>query len=292
MIKIAIAVIVGLIVLSQTAFVVTEPEQSLVLQFGKPVRTIRNPGLYFKYPFIQDRKTFEKRVLVADARPQEYLTLDKKRLNVDTVSRWRVADPLVFYMTVRDYRGAVDRLSESIGGLLRQEIASHNFRDFVRAERENIMKLVTKGTREATKWFGIAVVDVRIKRIDLPEAVQNSVFARMKAERGRIAKQYRAEGEEAARKIRGDADRQREVLLAEAYERSQTLRGEGDARAAAIYAAAYRENEEFYSFFKHLEVYEKIFGPDTTLLLRSDSPLMRFVDSPFGEKKSHASPSR
>jgi membrane protease subunit HflC len=292
MIKIAIAVIIALVLLSQTAFVVSEPEQTLVLQFGKPVRTIREPGLYFKYPFIQDRRTFEKRVLVADARPQEYLTLDKKRLSVDTVSRWRVADPLIFYMTVRDYVGAVDRLSESIGGLLRQEIASHNFRDFVRAERENIMELVTKGTADATQWFGIAVVDVRIKRIDLPEAVQNSVFARMKAERERIAKQYRAEGEEDARKIRADADRQREVLLAEAYERSQTLRGEGDAQAAAVYADAYQKNEEFYSFTKHLEVYQKVFGTDTTLLLRPDSSLMRFVDSPFGDKKSHASPSR
>lgn len=278
--RIVIIVILVLLALSQTAFVINEREQALILQIGHPKRVIKDPGLYFKIPMIQQLLLFDKRILAADARPAEYITLDKKRLTVDTVSRWRIAEPLLFYRTVRDYRGATARLYDIIGGRLRQEIANHNFKDFIRAERETIMQEVTKGTAEGAKRFGIQVVDVRIKRVDLPSEVQASVFARMRAERERIAKRYRAEGDERAREIRAEADKEREIILAEAYKEAQTVRGAGDAQATSIYAEAFSQDAEFYSFVKHLEVYEKVFNTGTTILLRPDSELLRFLETP------------
>ena len=205
MIRVLIIVILALIALSQAAFVIGVWEQGIVLQFGKLVSVIQEPGLYFRIPGIQELYRFEKRILVADTRSQEYITLDKKRLLVDTVSRWKISDPLAFYRTVQDYRGAIARLNDVIMGRLRQEIANQNFKEFIREKREKIMHEVTVGTAEAAKGFGIIVVDVRIKRVDLPDEVQASVFARMKAERERIAKRYRAEGEEKAREIRAEA---------------------------------------------------------------------------------------
>lgn len=284
--------LVVVVLLSQSIFIIGEWEQGLVLQFGKPVRTISKPGPYFKYPFIQDLTRFEKRILAADARPAEYITLDKKRLIVDTVSRWKIGHPLVFYQTVRNYQGAIARLNDTIMARLREEIANHYFKDFIREARENIMEKVTQTTAEHAKGFGIEVVDVRIKRVDLPEEVQNSVFARMKAERERIAKKYRAEGEEKGREIRAQADKEKEIISAEAYRKAQALRGEGDAEATEIYALAYAKNPEFYSFMRHMEVYKKVVGSETTLLLRRDSPLLRFLDNPSGLLRVPAAESR
>lgn len=266
---------------SQSLFIVQEWEQGLILEFGKPVRIIQEPGLYAKYPFIQELLVFEKRILAAEARPAEYITLDKKRLTVDTVSRWLITDPLAFYQTVRNYSGAIARLNDIIFARVRQEIANHNFKDFIREERERIMAQVTTGTEEQAKRFGIKVIDVRIRRVDLPEEVQNSVFARMKAERERIAKRYRAEGEEQAREIRANANKEREIILAEAYRKAETLRGLGDAEATRIYAKAYGQDPDFFSFIRHIDAYERIFASDTTLLLRPDSQMMRFFDTPF-----------
>jgi len=280
MVKIIVVALVVLLLLSQAAFTIGEWEQGVVLQLGKPVRTLLEPGLYFKYPLIQELLLFDKRILVAEARPAEYITLDKKRLVVDAVSRWKIREPLEFYRTVRNSQGAIARLNDTISTRLRQEIGNHNFKEFIREDRERIMGRVTEGSAEAAKQFGIDVIDVRIKRIDLPEEVQNSVFARMKAERERIAKRYRAEGEEQARQIRADADKEKEIILAEAYKKAETLRGEGDAEAATVYAQAYGKNEEFYSFTRHLDIYKKVFGADTTLLLRPDSSLLRYLDTP------------
>ncbi len=282
MVRIAVIAIACLVVLSQSAFVINEWEQGIILYFGQHRRTIQEPGLHFKYPFVEDLTTFDKRVLAAEARPAEYITLDKKRLTVDTVSRWKISDPLIFYQTVTDQAGASGRLNNIISTRLRQEIANHNFKDFIREKREYIMDQVTKGTAELAKQFGIRLIDVRIKRLDLPEEVLASVFARMKAERERIAKRYRAEGDEQARQIRADANREKEILLAEAYKKAETLRGEGDAEATMIYAEAYGKDQDFYSFLRHLEVYQKVLGADTTLLLRPDSKLLRFLDNPAG----------
>lgn len=267
-------------VASQAAFTIRQWEQGMVVQFGNPKRIIQEPGLYFKLPMAQNLVRFEKRVLTTDARESEYITLDKKRVLVDHVSRWRIADPLEFYRSVRDRIRAMARLDDIISARLRQEIATHNFLDLIRAKREDIMAIVTKDTRETSKTFGIEVLDVRIKRLDLPEEVQASVFARMRAERERIAKRYRAEGEEQAQQIRAGADREREVILATAYETSEKLKGEGDAEATNVYAQAFGKDAEFYAFTRRLQAYEKILGTDTTLVLNPDSELLNYLQSP------------
>ncbi len=276
----------GLVVvfaLAQTAFTLGEGEQGMIVQFGEPKRILQEPGLYFKVPVVQNLARFEKRVLTTDARTAEYLTLDKKRVLVDHVSRWRIQEPLEFYRSVRDQQRAMARLDDLISARLRQETAKHNFLDFVREKREAIMAVVTKDTRETAKAFGIEVLDVRIKGLDLPQEVQASVFARMRAERERIAKRYRAEGEERAREIRAGADREREVILATAYETSQKLSGEGDAQAAAIYAQAFGQDPEFYAFTRRLQAYEKILSTGTTLVLPPDSELLRYLQNPGGQ---------
>lgn len=282
MMKLLIVAFLAAVVIGQSAFVVQQWEQGLILEFGKPVRIIQEPGLYFKIPFIQDLTLFEKRILAAEARPAEYITLDKKRLTVDTVSRWQISQPLLFYQTVRNYPGAIARLNDITFARLRQEIGNHNFKEFIREERERIMNQVTAGVEEQARRFGIQVIDVRIRRVDLPEEVQNSVFARMKAERERIAKRYRAEGDEQAREIRASADKEKEILLAEAYRKAQSLKGEGEAESAGIYAEAYNKDVEFFRFVRALESYKTIFRDQTTLLLKPDSPLLRFLDSPYG----------
>ncbi len=267
-------------VAAQAAFTIGEWEQGMVVQFGDPKRIIQEPGLYFKLPVAQNLVRFEKRVLTTDARESEYITLDKKRVLVDHVSRWRIDDPLQFYRSVRDRIRAMARLDDIISARLRQEIATHNFLDLIREKREDIMAIVTKDTRETAKSFGIEVTDVRIKRLDLPEEVQASVFARMRAERERIAKRYRAEGEEQAQQLRAAADREREVILATAYESSEKLKGEGDAEATSIYANAFGKDAEFYAFTRRLQAYEKILSNDTTLLLNPDSELLNYLQSP------------
>ncbi|MEI6135366.1 MAG: protease modulator HflC [Desulfomonile sp.] len=282
MVKLLIIVFLAAIVVGQSAFLVQQWEQGLILEFGKPIRIIQEPGLYFKTPFIQDLTLFEKRILAAEARPAEYITLDKKRLTVDTVSRWRISQPLLFYQTVRNYAGAIARLNDITFARLRQEIGNHNFKEFIREERERIMNQVTSGVEEQARRFGIEVIDVRIRRVDLPEEVQNSVFARMKAERERIAKRYRAEGDEQAREIRASADKDKEILLAEAYGKAQALKGEGEAESAKIYAEAYNKDIDFFRFVRTLESYKTIFKENTTFLLKPDSSLLRFLESPYG----------
>ena len=272
--------LVFVVVATQTVFTIGEWEQGMVVQFGNPKRIIQEPGLYFKLPGIQNLVRFEKRVLTTDARAAEYITLDKKRVLVDHVSRWRIQDPLQYYRSVRDQIRAVARLDDMIAARFRQEIATHDFLDLIRENREEIMATVTKATRETAKTFGIEVTDVRIKRLDLPDEVQASVFARMRAERERIAKRYRAEGEEQAQQLRAVADREREVILATAYETSEKLKGGGDAEATGIYANAFGKDAEFYAFTRRLQAYEKILSSDTTLVLNSNSELLEYLQSP------------
>jgi modulator of FtsH protease HflC len=270
--------------LAQTAFTIGEREQGMIVQFGNPQRILQEPGLYFKLPLLQNLVRFEKRVLTTDAQTAEYLTRDKKRVLVDHVSRWRIHDPLEFYRSVRDQERAMARLDDLISARLRQETAEHNFLDFVREKREEIMQVVTKDTKETATSFGIDVLDVRIKGLDLPNEVQASVFARMRAERERIAKRYRAEGEERAQEIRAGADREREVIVATAYETSQKLTGEGDANATTIYAQAFGQDPEFYAFTRRLQAYEKILTTGTTLVLSPDSELLRYLQNPGGDE--------
>ncbi len=264
----------------QSVYIIREGQQGLVFQFGEPVRVVRDPGLYFKAPLIHDLVLLDKRVLGTEPQTAEYLTLDKKRLLVDHVSRWQITDPLLFYRTVRNEVGAMARLDQVIAGRLREEIANHNFIDIVREKREAIVATVTAGTQKAAASFGITLLDVRIMRIDLPREVQASVFARMQAERERIAKRYRAEGEEKALKIRAAAEKEREITLATAYAQSQILRGEGDAQAALVTAQAFGQDLEFYALVRRLQVYEAILGEGATIILPPDSDLLRYLESP------------
>ncbi len=236
--------------------------------------------LRFKLPVVQAFTTLDKRILATDSASGEYLTLDKKRLLVDRLSRWVIVDPLQFFRTMRDERRAMARLDDIISASPRQEIAKEEFKDIIRERRAAIMERVTAATRELAAPFGVHVADVRIKRADLPPEVQASVFARMQAERQRIAMRYRAEGEEQARQIRATADKEREIILARAYSESQRLRGEGDAQATAVTGRAFGRDAAFYGFLRRLETYERIFGDGTTIVLRPDSDLLRYLESP------------
>lgn len=263
--------------LGSSLFVVQEQEVAIVTQFGEFKRSLDRPGLHFKIPFTQTVHRMERRIVSSDSPPAEYLTLDKKRLVADPITRWKIVDPLAFYKTVRDETGAKARLGDIVNSELRREFASRNFGDIVSNERDTMMQVVANHTREKTKEFGIHVVDVRIKRADLPREVQESVFARMRAERDRVAKQYRSEGEEEAAKIRAETEKEKTILLAQAYETAQKARGEGDSESTRLYAEAYNTDPEFYAFSRSLETYEKALGEGSTVVLSTASPLFRYL---------------
>lgn len=261
-------------------FVVGEWQQAIVTQFGKFKRSMREPGLHWKTPLVEDVTVYEKRILASDAQPRDYLTLDKKRVIVDHVTRWRIDDPLQFFKTaLTEQRGRL-LLDDIVFSELRQELASRNFADIIADQREAAMEAVAKRAAEKAKGeYGVVVVDVRVKRADLPSEVQASVFERMRAERERIAKRYRSEGEEESKKIRAQTDKEKTILLAEAYRESQKLRGEGDGAATAIYADSYGQDPEFYSFTRSLEAYEKFLPEKSTAILSEESRLFRHLGS-------------
>ena len=269
----------ALVVGSQAFYVVDERDQVIVTQLGQYLYSVQEPGLYTKVPFYQSAIRFDKRILISDANPAEYLTLDKKRLSADHITRWRIVDPLTFYTTVREENGARARIDDIAYSQMRAELANNNFDKVISTEREFIMERVSKGTAERARSFGIEVVDVRLKRADLPPEVQDSVFARMVAERSRIASRYRSEGAESAAKIRGEADKERTIILARAYEESEKLRGTGEAEATTVYAQAFGQDPEFYAFMRSLQAYERLLAGDSTLVLSSDSDLFRYLNS-------------
>jgi membrane protease subunit HflC len=266
-------------VAAQIFYVVDEKDQVIVTQVGRYVQTVREPGLYAKIPVYQNATHFDKRILVSDPSPGEYLTLDQKRLVADPVTRWRIVDPLAFFTSVREESGARARLDDIVFSEMRAELANFEFDKIISTERESIMGRVSQRAAERATSFGIEVVDVRLKRADLPEQVQASVFARMQAERSRIAARYRSEGAESAARIRADADRDRTVILARAYEESQRLRGAGEAEATTIYAQSFANDPEFYAFMRSLEAYERLLGSDSTVVLSTDSDLFRYLTS-------------
>jgi len=261
----------------QTFFTVGEWEQAIVIQLGEFKRAIQKPGLNWKYPFLQQVVKVERRILASDAQPAEYLTKDKKRVVVDHVTRWKIADPLLFYKTVRVEAQARARLDEIVFSELREELARRNFASIIAEEREPAMEAVAARSAEKAEEFGIDVVDVRVKRADLPREVQESVFARMRSERERISKRYRSEGAEESAKIRAGTDKEKTIILAKAYEESETRRGEGDAEATAIYGKAYGQDPEFYGFVRSLDAYDKFLSKKSTILLPQDSRLLRYL---------------
>lgn len=281
MVKVLLFVLAVVLFIGWSAiFVVDETELAIVTQFGEYKRSIEQPGLYYKTPFTQTVLRVERRIVGSDTPPAEYLTLDKKRLVTDPITRWRIVDPLKFFKTVRDEAGAKARLDDIINSELRRELASHDFGQIVGKERDTSMQKVAANARAKTREFGIEIVDVRIKRADLPKEVQESVFQRMRAERDRVAKQYRSEGEEEAAKMRADTDKEKTIILAKAYELAETRRGEGDADGVRIYADAYNKNPEFYAFVRSLAAYEKAMGEETSLVLSTGSDLFKYLSDP------------
>jgi membrane protease subunit HflC len=274
-----IAIPIILIVGSQMFFIVDEKNQVIVTQVGQYLYSVREPGIYPKTPFVQNATHFDKRILVSDPSPAEYLSLDQKRLVADPVTRWRIVDPLAFYTSVREEAGALARLDDIVFSEMRAEVANFEFHKVISTERESIMARVSERAAARAKAFGIEVVDVRLKRADLPEQVQASVFSRMQAERSRIAARYRSEGAESAAKIRADAERDRTIILARAYEESQRLRGAGEAEATTIYAQAFGQDPEFYAFVRSLEAYERLLASGSTLVLSTDSDLFRYLNT-------------
>ena len=272
-----VLLIVLIVVLSQSLFIVDETEQAIILQFGNPVATVQDPGLRVKSPFIQNVIYFEKRILSSDALPQEYLTTDKKRLVVDHVTRWKIIDPLLFFKAVTTEAGARARLDDIVFSELRRELATFNFVDVISQERENIMERVARSATKKAAEYGIGVVDVRTKRADLPEEVEQSVFNRMIAERKRESNLFRAEGNEQANIIRAQAERDSTVIRAEGYEEAQRIRGEGEAEAIRIYAEALGQDPEFYAFSRRIEAYRTMLKNGDKVVIPANSDFFRFL---------------
>lgn len=271
---------------AMSVFVVRESQVAILSQFGRVVKSDIQPGLHFKLPFVQTALVFDRRILTLDSQPERYLTSEKKDVNVDFFVKWRIKDVLRFYQTTNgDERQALARLNPIVTEAIRNEFNQRSLQDVVSGERANLAQRFVEVANRGTESLGIEVVDVRIKRLDLPEdsLVIGSVFDRMRAERLRVANELRAEGQEASETIRSNADRQRAVTIAEAERDAQLLRGEGDAKAAELYAEAYGRDAEFYSFHRSLEAYRAAFADgQSVLVLEKDADFLRYFEDEAG----------
>lgn len=271
------------LILSQSAFIVYETQQAMVLQFGKPVQQYTTPGLKFKVPFIQQTRLFEKRTLDLDPPPEEVILADKKRIVVDTFARYRITDMLAFAKTLQTEQQATSRLDNVISSTLRSTLGNTMLTDVLSEKRAVIMGRIREQVNADVHRFGIEIVDVRIGRADLPEQTSQSIFARMRTEREREAAEFRAQGQEEAQEIRSKAERERTVILAEAEKQAQLLKGAGDETAIRIYADAYSKDPEFYAFYRSMDAYKNsLSGDGTTLILTPDSEFLRY----FKNRKS------
>ncbi len=276
-IALAIAVAVVGFAAAESMFTVHQTQQALLLQFGKPQRVITEPGLNFKIPFIQQVEYLEKRILSFDAPAEEVIASDQKRLIVDSFARFRIIDPLKFYQRLRTLNAARSRLASMINSSLRRVLGKVDLQTTVSGERSELMKRIRDFVNAEALDFGIEIVDVRLKRTDLPEANSQAIYRRMRTEREREAKEYRAQGSEAAQRIRAEADRQRVVLVAEAKRKSEILRGEGDGERTRIFAEAFSKDPGFFAFYRSLQAYRKALGrDDTTMVLSPDSEFFRY----------------
>ncbi len=265
-----------------SVFIVKEVNQAIVLQFGDPKRIIAKPGLNFKIPFIQNVAFLDKRILNLDTPPEEVIASDQKRLIVDAFARFQIIDPLKFYISVGNERVARSRLATIINSRLRSVLGKQRLQTLLSADRTNQMTLIQDGVNNEAKNFGINIVDVRIKRADLPQANSEAIYKRMQTEREREAKEFRAKGAEMAAEITSTADKEVTVILANAEKTSQILKGEGDGKRNRIFANAFGQDPEFFSFYRAMQAYEKaLIGGETSLILSPDSEFFKF----FGSKK-------
>ena len=285
---VALIAIGGLLLITSylTLFTVQQTQQALVLQFGNPKRVIKDPGLNWKIPFIQNVVYFDKRILDHDASSQEAIASDQKRLIVDAFLRYRITDPLKFYQSVVDQRIAGQRLSTILESALRGTLGAATFIAVVRDEREALMALITKEVNVNAQDFGIEIVDVRIKRADLPEANSQAIYRRMQTERQQEAAQIRAQGEEVSRRIRAEADRKVTVVKADATRDSEKLRGQGDAERNNIFNSAFGKDPDFFAFYRSMQAYEAgLKSSDTRLLLSPNTEFFRYFNNSAGKAR-------
>ena len=300
-----VVLLAALVLLGQTAYTVSETEQVIITRLGEPVGDpVVSSGLHFKVPFIERINVFEKRFLEWDGNPNQVPTKDKRFIWVDTYARWRIVDPLLFFQRLRDERGAQSRLDDILDGETRNAVAQHDLIELVRSTNRNpedvpieseeesvILDEIAQGRQEITREIlttaasrtadlGIEILDLRFKRINYVEEVQQDVFARMIAERQRIAQQFRSEGQGEAARIDGERERELAQIVSEAYREAEALRGEADAEATRVYAEAYNSDADFYAFTKSLETYETTMDPSTVFILGTDSELLRFLRQP------------
>ena len=280
LIVIAVALVVVGIVATSALFIVDQTEQALVLQFGQPRRVIREPGLWVKRPFLEDVKPYDNRLLDFEPPPEEVIVSDQKRLVVDTYTRYRITDPLLFYQTANSEVAVRARLSAMVNGSLRRVLGNVTLSALLSHERPAIMKQIRDEVRDQAKGFGIDVVDVRIRRADLPEENSQAIYARMVSERQQQAAQFRGEGAEAAQTVRANADRERIVIIAEAHRDAQKVRGDGDAQSIRIYADAFGQDKEFFAFYRSMQAYrDALTGHGTSFVLTPDTGFFRFFEN-------------
>jgi len=273
-----------------TLFTVSQTQQALVLEFGKPKRVITEPGLNYKIPFIQNVEFFDKRILDIDTASQEVIASDQKRLVVDAFARYKIVNALLFFQSLGNQQGANSRLGAILESSLRRVLGGASFVAVVRDKRETLMKTILSQVNEEAEPFGIKIVDVRIKRVDLPEANMQAIYRRMQTERQRQAAEFRAEGEGASRRIRGTADREVTVIKADATGESERIRGNGDAEKNRIFAEAFGQDPDFFAFYRSMQAYEgALKSGDTRLLLSPDSQFFQYFNSATG-KTGAASP--
>ncbi len=274
-----------------SAFIVHQNEQALVLRFGEPKRVVRDPGLNWKYPIIDTVEIYDKRILDLDSQPQEVTASDQKRLVVDSFARYKIVDPLKFYQTLRYEEGVRSRLGPIIDSTLRRVLGASTFQEVVRDKREDLMKRIAQQVNHEGEDFGLQVVDVRIKRVDLPEQNSKSVFDRMRAERQREAAEFRAQGAAEANRIKATADREATVIKAEASRKGEQTRGAGDAERNRIYADAYTRDSEFFEFYRSMQAYEQgLRSADTRLLISPDSDFFKYFTDPHGGSPKPGAP--
>ncbi len=285
--SVIVALLLVVFVGSNTLYIIKETERGVLLKFGKVVNADLQPGLHIKAPLMHEVRKFDSRVLTLDARPERFLTVEKKGMIVDSFAKWRIEDVGKFYTATNGEEARAERLlAQRINEGLRNGFGDRSLQEVVSGERDQLMVNLTESLNKLTMTeYGISLVDVRIKRIDLPPQVSESVFNRMTTEREREAREHRSKGKEQAEVIRADADRQRTILEAEAYRDSELLRGEGDAKAAAIYANAYNKDPEFYSFMRSLTAYRETFNnKGDVMLVDPDSDFFRYFKNSDGKQ--------
>ncbi len=265
-----VLLLVAAVILSMSTFIVNEREVAIKFKLGEIVKADYTPGIYFQIPIINNVQKFDSRILTMDTPSERFLTAEKKNVIVNSFAKWQIVDPKKFYTaTAGDERQAIARMASIINNELKGQIASKNMREVISGERATIMQQVTDNADIKIRDLGIDLIDVRIKKVELPDNVSVNVFRRMATERQTVAKEFRSRGEEQAKQIRANADRQREEILAEAYRKSEEIRGEGDATAAKTYADSYNQDPEFYSFHRSMKAYEVSFGNNNDMILLS-----------------------